>query len=180
MLDMNKISKNIKNKINFLWLMITIICVVVTCCYTKSKAVSNYKTVLQIASENCNLEVVKLLVENLLDVNVQVPKLTALHYASEAGCLEVVDFLVQKGADIGASGGYEGWTPLHYAADQGRLEIVKFLLDKGADPIAVAKDGRTPRSMAVISEERNKDKNKQYREVIKLLSNAEGSLKNSK
>ncbi|WP_341817565.1 ankyrin repeat domain-containing protein [Wolbachia endosymbiont (group A) of Pherbina coryleti] len=110
----------------------------------------------------------------------QVPKLTALHYASEAGCLEVVDFLVQKGADIGASGGYEGWTPLHYAADQGRLEIVKFLLDKGADPIAVAKDGRTPRSMAVISEERNKDKNKQYREVIKLLSNAEGSLKNSK
>ncbi|WP_341817564.1 hypothetical protein [Wolbachia endosymbiont (group A) of Pherbina coryleti] len=29
---------------------------------------SNYKTVLQIASENCNLEVVKLLVENLLDV----------------------------------------------------------------------------------------------------------------
>ncbi|WP_310732720.1 hypothetical protein [Wolbachia pipientis] len=50
----------------------------------------------------------------------------------------------------------------------------------GADPSAVAKDGRTPRSMAVISEERNKDKNKQYREVIKLLSNAEGSLKNSK
>lgn len=59
-------------------------------------------------------------------------------------------------------------------------DVWKLLNFYGADPSAVAKDGRTPRSMAVISEERNKDKNKQYREVIKLLSNAEGSLKNSK
>jgi len=146
----------------------------------KAKATDNYKTILRIASKNCSLEVVKFSVENLLDVDAQIPKVTALHYASGSGCLEVVKFLVEKGADLGASGGYEKWTALHYAADEGHLEVVKFLLDKGANPSAAAKDGRTPRNMAVISEERNKDKNKKYREVIKLLSDAENALKNRK
>lgn len=177
---MNELDQNTRNKLHFWWFIVAVVCVATTCCYMKAKATDNYKTILRIASKNCILEVVKFSVENLLDVDAQIPKVTALHYASGSGCLEVVKFLVEKGADLGASGGYEKWTALHYAADEGHLEVVKFLLDKGSNPSAAAKDGRTPRNMAVISEERNKDKNKKYREVIKLLSDAENALKNHK
>ncbi|WP_309166441.1 MULTISPECIES: ankyrin repeat domain-containing protein [unclassified Wolbachia] len=178
MLDMNKISKNIKNKINFLWLMITIICVVITCCYTKSKAVGNYKAILQIASKNCSLAVTEFSVKNLLDINTQIPMMRALHYSSSSGCLQVVKFLVEEGADISATGGYMGWTALHHAADKGHLEVVKLLLDKGADPTATAKDGRRPRNMAVVESRHNKDK--PYREIIKLLAEAEDRYESTK
>lgn len=177
---MNKLDQNTRNKLHFWWFIVVVVCIAITYYYIKAKATDNYKTILRIASENCSLEVVKFSAENLLDVNAQIPSLTALHYASDSGCLEVVKFLVEKRADINSTSGYENWTPLHHAADQGHLEVSKFLLDKGADPSAVAKDGRAPRKMAVISEERNKDKNKKYREVIKLLSNAENALKNRK
>ncbi len=49
----------------------------------KSKAADNYKTILRIASQNCNLETVKFSVKNLLDTDTHMPKLTELHYAAE-------------------------------------------------------------------------------------------------
>ncbi|WP_320157038.1 ankyrin repeat domain-containing protein [Wolbachia endosymbiont (group A) of Epistrophe grossularia] len=145
----------------------------------KAKAIDNYKTILQIASKNCSLAVTEFSVKNLLDINTQIPMMRALHYSSGSGCLQVVKFLVEEGADISVTGGYMGWTALHHAADKGHLEVVKLLLDKGADPTATAKDGRRPRNMAVV-ESRHDKNNKDYDKIIKLLANAEEQYKSEK
>lgn len=57
---------------------------------------------------------------------------TPLHSASFGGHLEVVRFLLQKGAEIDAVNG-GGFTPLHLATFAGHREVVEFLLDQGAN-----------------------------------------------
>jgi ankyrin repeat protein len=57
---------------------------------------------------------------------------TALHYACEAGHVEVVAYLLERGADAKRVS-YSGFTPLHLAAAEGHLEIVKLLVKAGAD-----------------------------------------------
>lgn len=46
---------------------------------------------------------------------------------------KVVDFLIEKGADIRYSDAF-GWNLLHYAAYQADIDMVKFLIKKGLDP----------------------------------------------
>jgi ankyrin repeat protein len=46
--------------------------------------------------------------------------------------LEILKFLVEKGADVNAKDNDE-MTPLHYACENGNLETVKFLVEKGAE-----------------------------------------------
>ncbi len=48
------------------------------------------------------------------------------------GHKEVVELLIDKGADVNAKGKYGG-TPLHSAAFFGQTEIVELLIAKGAD-----------------------------------------------
>ncbi|WP_341820057.1 ankyrin repeat domain-containing protein [Wolbachia endosymbiont (group B) of Agrotis exclamationis] len=115
----------------------------------------------------------------MLDTSVQINKLTALHHASDSGCLRIVEFLVKEKANINATGGYMGWTALHHAADKGHLEIVEFLLSKGANPTATAQDGRRPRNMAVVESRHNKN-NKHYDKIIKLLAKAEDQYESTK
>ncbi|BET28505.1 hypothetical protein wCauATS_07070 [Wolbachia pipientis] len=143
----------------------------------KAKAIDNYKTILRTASQHCNLEVVKFSVESLLDINTQIPELTALHYAAEEGCSEVITFLVKKGIDINATK-YERWTPLHAATYEGKLEIIRLLLEKGANPNIRDTDGKNPRDVAVLRSRHNKDK--PYREIIKLLAKAEDQYESTK
>ncbi|CAI7652798.1 unnamed protein product [Penicillium crustosum] len=52
--------------------------------------------------------------------------------ASQGGFLDIVQLLIQRGADIGASDSC-GETPLYIACENGRIEVVRLLLDKGAD-----------------------------------------------
>ena len=167
---MNKLDQNARSRLHFWWFIAVTVCVIVTYCYMNAKATDNYKTILRIASQNCNLEVVKFSVENLLDINTQVSELTALHYASGTGCLEVVKFLVKEGSDINTAQ-YERWTALHAASYKGNLEIVRFLLEKGADPRIRDRDGKNPRNVAVQRSRHNKDK--PYDEIIHLLYDAE-------
>ncbi|WP_264337380.1 ankyrin repeat domain-containing protein [Wolbachia endosymbiont (group B) of Dolichovespula media] len=174
---MDKLGQDTKNKLHFWWLITVIVCIIATYSYMKARAADNYKTMLRIASQNCNLETIKFLVENLLDINVQIPKLTALHYAAEEGCAEVVKFLVEKGVDINATK-YERWTPLHAATYEGKLEIIRFLLDKGSDPTIRDTDGKNPRDVAVLRSRHNKDK--PYKEIIKLLAKAEDQYESTK
>ncbi|MBD0392252.1 ankyrin repeat domain-containing protein [Wolbachia endosymbiont of Pentalonia nigronervosa] len=176
---MNKLEYNEKDKIHFVWFTILVVCVVITYCYQKSKAVDNYKKILQIASKNCNLEVVKFSVKSLLDIDTQMSKLTALHYAAEEGCFKIVKFLIDEGINVNIINGY-GSTALHNAAYQGDVEIIKFLLEKGANPIIRNKDGKNPRDVAVIELRYDKNKNKPYREIINLLAQAEDQYKSKK
>ena len=93
--------------------------------------------------------------------------LTPLHYAAMSGHLAILEYLLEKGAEIEAVDELFGWTPLHCAADNGHAKIVRFLLThKGS---VDAKDDRvswTPLHFA----EMNGDK-----EVLRLLKRSKAS-----
>ncbi|XGA08480.1 MAG: ankyrin repeat domain-containing protein [Wolbachia endosymbiont of Xenopsylla cheopis] len=170
---MNKLSKNVKNNLNLVWLIVTVICVLITYYCIKVRATNNYKEILQVAAENCNSEIVKFLVKDIVNINNN-PSFgsIALLYAARGECLEIIKFLIEEGVDINATNGstYKR-TALHHAAYKGHLAGVKFLLEKGANPNIRGNDGRNPRDMAVIVSQRKK--NRTYEEIISLLYNAE-------
>ena len=57
---------------------------------------------------------------------------TALIKASEKGHKDLVDLLLNRGADCNASTYDDGYTPLHSAASSGHKDIVNLLLSRGA------------------------------------------------
>lgn len=54
--------------------------------------------------------------------------------------LEMVEFLVQNGADVNRQDN-EGWTPLHATSSCGFLSIARFLIESDANLAAVSTDG---------------------------------------
>ncbi|KAK4228724.1 putative ankyrin repeat protein L63 [Podospora fimiseda] len=60
------------------------------------------------------------------------PRGSRLYYACFVGLIAPVRYLIEKGADVNAQGGYYG-NALQAASSRGHQEIVKLLLDKGAD-----------------------------------------------
>ena len=57
---------------------------------------------------------------------------TALHQACEKHDNQLVELLVEHGADINCRD-TEGFTPLHIAAIHGQMQVVKKLVELGAD-----------------------------------------------
>jgi hypothetical protein len=55
---------------------------------------------------------------------------TALHRASEDGKTDLVQLLLERGADIEATEN-QAWTPLHTASNAGNTDVVQLLLDRG-------------------------------------------------
>lgn len=101
-------------------------------------AVSIFAAEIHDAAEQGDLAAVKRLVSespDLLDASNERGS-TPLHNASFGGHLEVVKFLLEKGADIEAVNG-RGFTPLHFAAYRGHRDVGQLLLDKGANINAV-------------------------------------------
>jgi ankyrin repeat protein len=72
---------------------------------------------------------------------------TALKAASFGGHREVVEELLDNGADVNAKD-YKGYTALMAACAFNRPEVVQLLLDKGADVNAMASGNRTAFSEA--------------------------------
>ena len=69
------------------------------------------------------------------------------------GNIEVVKYLVEKGADVNAHNELMGDTPLHDAVEGGQKEIIKVLIEAGAYVDITNKYGKTPRG-AVEGDER--------------------------
>jgi hypothetical protein len=70
---------------------------------------------------------------------------TPLHLAVLADQREIAEFLIQKGANLGARAKDEhGGTPLHWAAALGRTEMARRLMAAGADVNARDNHGFTP------------------------------------
>ena len=67
---------------------------------------------------------------------------TALHYAAKKGHAEVVQVLIDAGADIDTRNN-DGHSPLHCASTSGALEVVKVLVEAGARANVTDDDGRT-------------------------------------
>lgn len=90
----------------------------------------NYKNsdlLLQSCSKN-EISLLKYCVEHLnLDVNVK--SNWAVRIASSSGYIDILLYLISKGADIHANSGY----CIRWACEYGHYEIVKILLEHGAD-----------------------------------------------
>jgi len=106
---------------------------------------NNLENIINIASREGNLDVIKFLVDKGADVNSKDKDGYApLNRAALAGHLDIVKYLVNKGgADVNAKD-EDGNTPLYYAAGKGHLDIVKFLVNKGADVNSQNIDEYTP------------------------------------
>ena len=100
-------------------------------------------------------------------------KLTPLHWAIGGGHKEIVQLLLDAGADLN-----EGlisapsYTPLYLAAVQ--KDIVQLLLDRGADPDGASSDfgNRTPLLRAVEEAiDSESPRQKECKDVVKLLLN---------
>lgn len=61
---------------------------------------------------------------------------------------DIIDILLEAGADLNARNNTHGWTALHAAASKGHLGIVRRLLEAGADPIPVDTYGKPPAAYA--------------------------------
>ncbi len=95
----------------------------------------NTKSPIHVAAAKGELDNVKeLLAQRPEDVKAQDEKnqYTPLHWAAANGHVEVMQYLIEHGADISARD-KNGTTPIHLAAENDQIEALKFLLDHGAD-----------------------------------------------
>ena len=77
-------------------------------------------------------------------------KRSPLHIACKEGHLHMVEFFINKDANIEARDKLLK-TPLHYACEYGRTLVVKNLMDKNADPFERDNCGRTALHYAIYS-----------------------------
>eukprot|EP01102_Stenamoeba_stenopodia_P001877 TRINITY_DN1169_c0_g1_i1.p1 TRINITY_DN1169_c0_g1~~TRINITY_DN1169_c0_g1_i1.p1 ORF type:complete len:140 (+),score=41.16 TRINITY_DN1169_c0_g1_i1:145-564(+) len=80
--------------------------------------------------------------EDVNQVEASVSKRTPMHWAADFGQVEVMKYLVSKGAKPDVADHF-GITPLLAAVYEGHDEAVKFLLEKGANKNAKGPDGLT-------------------------------------
>ncbi|KAJ3448735.1 repeat protein [Anaeramoeba flamelloides] len=83
---------------------------------------------------NNDVEKVKfyLTIESTLDVNTRYLGLTALHYASGYGYTQMVETLIEWGADVHLIDSRHGEIALHKAAEGGHVDVARTLLSSGS------------------------------------------------
>ncbi|KMZ58875.1 putative Ankyrin repeat-containing protein [Zostera marina] len=75
---------------------------------------------------------------------------TALHMAAANGHHAMVDYILDKGADINVCNS-ENNTPLHWACLNGHVEVIKSMITRGADVSKLNRHDRTPIDEAVMN-----------------------------
>lgn len=108
------------------------------------------------AIANERLDTVQFLVENdYVDINETVEhqyrKYNSLMIAAAHGYVQIVTYLLEKGAKIDYVGGINNGTALSCAALHGHLDLVKLLCSEGANPNIKNIHGETPMILAFKS-----------------------------
>ncbi|XP_057660313.1 ankyrin repeat domain-containing protein 49-like [Diorhabda carinulata] len=101
------------------------------------------------ACEKGNLEQVKTLIEsnpNLINVTDK-DGYTPLHRACYSNNVDIVEFLLQNGANIAAETEMQ-WQPLHSCCQWNHKECAAVLIQHGADVNALSQGGQTPLHIA--------------------------------
>ncbi len=82
---------------------------------------------------------------NAMCISFQAVRLTPLHKAAEAGAYDVVEIMLDAGADPNVrTAGANQVTPLHIAAARGHQGVVRLLAERGAQINAIDMVGTTP------------------------------------
>uniref|UniRef100_A0A8D9AKU2 Ankyrin repeat protein RF_0381 n=1 Tax=Cacopsylla melanoneura TaxID=428564 RepID=A0A8D9AKU2_9HEMI len=116
--------------------------------YCKEEEVwsSQYKWYAQILDKTCSAMMDNLFKtpKHVCDLDHQDTNgLTALHYATDLGHIEVVQFLINAGCRVDV-GEIENLTALHLAAARGRTELVQLLIRAGANVNRKTSDKSSP------------------------------------
>ncbi len=99
---------------------------------------------LHIAAESGQLGIIKFLIKNGLDKDMQdINKMTPLIYASRSGKIDLVKFFVELGANMNQQT-QTGRTALHWAGKNNHQHVMEFLFKKGANKEIKDLRGRTP------------------------------------
>lgn len=106
------------------------------------------KTIPKIIKEG-NLEELKIFIENGGDVNEKYDDKSLLHFAidnCEKNYFQVIEFLINQGADINSHQSYMEETPLHRicARVKPKIDVVELLLNRGSKVNAENISGKTP------------------------------------
>ena len=124
-------------------------------------SISRGDTPLHLAVQVGNLAMVKTLVNAGVDVNIpgnsgDTPLITAARVGSKKNLLEIMKFLLSKGAVVDALDaprkGFDRTTALLCAVSNENADAVKLLLDHGANPdimLGSIRDAHTPREFAL-------------------------------
>lgn len=100
---------------------------------------------LNCTSTSISLKMVKLLVESGADVDKgNSGKVTPLMFAINKGEVDVVKYLISKGANVNARTSFGNYTPLHYACSNNDLNIASILISENANPNVKDMDGKRP------------------------------------
>jgi len=97
-----------------------------------SKKTENGWSLLHIATYNNNYEVVKCLLDNNMNKDIEKDGITPIYIASQNGFFDIVRLLVERGANFEKP--TDGWYPIQMACNNGHINVVNYLLDKGANP----------------------------------------------
>lgn len=72
---------------------------------------------------------------------------SALHYAAIAGHINIIQALLEVGANVHQKD-EDGFTPLHAVAEFDHLPVITLLLEEGANLNEIDNDGKTPLDLA--------------------------------
>jgi ankyrin repeat protein len=86
--------------------------------------------------------------------------LTPVHVATREGCIDVLKFLFQVGANKNMADSCSGRTPLHYAVEAQNFQMCNFLLENNCNVNAVTFSGNTPLHVAA---------GRRLKEIVALL-----------
>lgn len=103
------------------------------------------------AVHNKRLEIAHFLLDRGAAVNARVingDNRTSLHEAAALGSVDLVQLLLDGGADINATTSDENQTPLHWAEKVGQQKTADLLIQNGADITVRDKNGKTPLELA--------------------------------
>lgn len=103
---------------------------------------------------NCamgNLELARAMLREDLNINTSIRGNTAIKAAVQSGNAELVQFLIEQGANFREIFGSNKYTCLHYAAQSGHASVIKVLVEAGLDINSLDARGNTPLYLAVLA-----------------------------
>ena len=89
------------------------------------------------------------------------------HASTKDDRLDIIKFLVSKGANVNYKENVSGSTPLEMACKIGHINVIKYLISKGTNVNNVNKRNRTPLHEAIVQDQKNSNCNKL--QIVKLL-----------